>query len=111
MSPIKQGILPTPLVGIRKAQRKGFLSSLSYGQSVAVNNKAVSFVTKIKEAKKQVNPTTTILLADTPFGVVQPRIHRGLSTYGIGYTPTVVEEEIKTIRRWPRDWHGDNIKN
>lgn len=49
----------------------------------------------------------------TPVPVVKgervPPILVGASAFGIHYTPIIVAQEEKRIRRWPRDWHGENM--
>lgn len=40
------------------------------------------------------------------------KTNTGISTYGIGYTPVISDTATKSeLRRWPRNWFGDNIKN
>jgi hypothetical protein len=34
----------------------------------------------------------------------------GASEFGIGYKQTIVVADNNRIRRWPRDWHGENMK-
>ncbi len=52
------------------------------------------------------------LTASLPFVTQIVKSNTGVSTYGIGYTPVVSDTSTKSeLRRWPRNWYGDNIKN
>jgi hypothetical protein len=33
----------------------------------------------------------------------------GVGAFGIHYTQTIIVQDDKRIRRWPRDWHGENM--
>lgn len=45
-------------------------------------------------------------------GSVGQRINKvltGIGAFGIGYNPTPTTPECKPIRKYPRDWHGENM--
>lgn len=44
-------------------------------------------------------------------GDIIDKVYTGISTHGIGYVPIVIEDKETDLRRWPRNWYGDNIKN
>lgn len=53
-----------------------------------------------------------VLMASHSLSDQVTKSYIGLSTYGIGYTPVVSDTSTKSeLRRWPRNWFGDNIKN
>lgn len=111
MSSIQTGIIPTLLIGKRDNTRKVRATSLAAGNLIRGSYTHVRFVTPIIQSAKIVNPTTDVHIAPLEQGTFQEKIFKGMSTYGIGYTPTITETTQQHVRRWPRDWHGDNIKN
>ena len=44
-------------------------------------------------------------------GAIVNKVYTGISTVGIGYVPLIIEDKESNLRRWPRNWFGDNIKN
>lgn len=55
-------------------------------------------------------PTGETTQASYELAVDEQIVNTGIGSFGIGYNPTIHVVEQKEIRRWPRDWHGDNIK-
>lgn len=52
-----------------------------------------------------------IYIVDSSIGEIIRDVDLGVSTVGIGYQPDTIISEQQSVRRWPREWHGDNMKN
>ena len=61
--------------------------------------------------RKQATTGDDLLIESRVQGERVAVIRSGAGAFGIGYTQQVSAPADKRIRRWPRDWHGDNMTN
>lgn len=114
---IPKAVMASPLKGAKKiSSLSGILAGYQLGQSISSANIDSDRQYRIMES----NPYGKRIRHLQPewmfIGEAERNIQRvaavnaGESTYGVhnGQTDAPITE--KQIRRWPRDWHGDNMK-
>lgn len=107
-----------PIIGERKTNYIGYTQSsqifgtLITDSSSSINIKKGSILSNHKILPKTLHPSDKIILTEVDFGELYTYKNMTVSTYGIDYNPTIIDnEDKKAIRRWPRDWHGENMRN
>lgn len=110
-----ESIKPSLLIGEKKTGYKAHSSILGFGQfagtiSIDINPK-YKMIKVVNPGTKYPHPEEDINFARVDTGAEIKKVYTGISTYGLGYTPNVVDTSNKEVRRWPRNWYGDNIKS
>jgi hypothetical protein len=114
----KTGVRPQPTkVGPRKPPVfKGYSFPSTIGTIVAApiveGNRKYAILGKPVGGKRiqhsiSVSYTPATLQATSAGRIV--KVLTGISTIGIGYNPTPPTPEATPIRKYPRDWHGENM--
>lgn len=101
-------------VGKRVAPRLSYVAKSQLGRIVSVP--AIKSDTEFSILKEEgfgtlatVFNTDKLYLATVSIGKIIKDRNPGISTIGIGYVPGSTAPADKSLRRWPRDWHGDNM--
>lgn len=104
------------LVGIRSSSVKGYVPTTVLGNAVPTAsldpNRKYKMITKYMPGKR-----TEAAKLDKKYhefhnlrGDRTENTNQGMGTWGVLYQPaSTPTTEKKPIRRWPRDWHGDNM--
>lgn len=73
-------------------------------------NRKYKFVQHIMSASR-VAPIIGTWQASKEVAQRPQKVFIGISTFGFGYSPPDVSppDDCKPVRKWPRDWHGDNM--
>lgn len=106
----------TLLMGSRSRTINGYEAVGFLGSGISITNSDPNRVYQmIKEVglglRNMVMTADDLIIESRIAGTRVEKIRSGVGSFGIQYTQTVVQNDDKRIRRWPRDWHGDNMKN
>lgn len=111
----KQAVKPSLLIGEKITGYKASSAVLGFGElagSISIDTKPkYKILGEGAVGSKYPHPEDQVYFAPTDAGDIINKIYTGISTYGIGYTPPTADTSGKEIRRWPRNWYGDNIKS
>lgn len=103
------------MMGIKKAPVNVHLASVTIGKfagNASIEKDPVyRILNGLLPAKKYIHPTDQTYLAPQSAGKLENKKYTGISIVGLGYTPPDTNNETKEVRRWPRNWYGDNIKS
>lgn len=116
VSMVKEGINTSFAYGYRVADRSSYMTSNLNAKRVSFydNYPTASFelLSEVGLGEKDVRILeTNIYIADVLIGEHARNPLLGMSSVGIGYKMEVPIAIEKPIRRWPRDWHGDNMND
>ena len=110
-----ESVKPSLLIGEKKTSYKAHASILGFGQfagtiSIDINPK-YKMISGVGSGTKYPHLEEAVHFAKVDTGAEIKKIYTGISTYGLGYVPNVPDTINKEVRRWPRNWYGDNIKS
>lgn len=103
------------LIGIKDAKYDPYLSSVTFGKLATsgpiVQDPKYPMLGRVMAGVKQKHLEENVIFAQEELAGRQDKVLMGISIHGIGYKPPTVEPDKSEIRRWPRNWYGDNIKS
>lgn len=102
------------VAGKRVAPRLSYIAKNAFGRIVAVP--VIKSDTEFVLLKEEgfgtlitVFNASKLYIAPFAKGKLVKDDDLGISTIGVGYEPGATSPVDKSLRRWPRDWHGDNM--
>lgn len=102
------------VAGKRVAPRLSYIAKTSLGRIVAVP--VIKSDTEFVLLKEEgfgtlvtVFNASKLYIAPLGRGSIVKNGDIGMSTIGVGYEPGASSPVDRSLRRWPRDWHGDNM--
>lgn len=116
VSPLAPGrVRELPLVGkqLRQTLTAASVDSV-LGMVVSTGNQDVTRQYKIlpgqkKGSRKQRVTDDDMITVNGEVGQRIAKVLTGIGAFGVGYNPTPTTPEAKPIRKYPRDWHGENM--
>lgn len=111
---VQAGYLDVPQVGYRvynyAVHRPTIYSGTTVPTAALDPNRKYQILFEYKTGQRQQwHAGEDWYLSNISHGVDELRVHTGVSIFGIGFERKIVEKEDKQIRRWPREWHGENM--
>jgi hypothetical protein len=110
------GRMTTLLMGSRSPQISSYEAVGYMGSAISVDS---SDPNRTYELLKEYGIGTREMAMTPDHLIIEQRvagnrinpIRSGVGSFGIQYQQTIIQNGDKRIRRWPRDWHGDNMKD
>lgn len=110
------GRMTTLLMGSRSPQATGYPGISLMGSLISVDDsdptRTYDMLDEYGVGIRQMTLTEEDLIIEERItGTRIKPIRSGVGSFGIQYQQTIIQTGDKRIRRWPRDWHGDNMKD
>lgn len=104
------------LTSMRQSSTGSHIATGVLARAVSTEHQYANRVHKIFDtygygAREQVMKADELILEQRLYGKRIEPTPTGVSVVGIGYEPVIIDRGDKKIRRWPREWHGDNMTN
>lgn len=113
--PKRDSVKPSLLIGEKETSYNAFSSTLMFGQfadAISIDVNPIYRIIRTEGlATKYPHLEEAVHFAKGDTGDEIKKVYTGVSTYGLGYVPNVIDTSEKEVRRWPRNWYGDNIKS
>lgn len=104
------------LAGKRVTKRSAYIAKGQLGKIVSspVIQESTEFLLLSEKGfgnLVSIDNTKGLFIAEIGAGRIIKQDGLGFSGIGVGYIPENAEAKVKEVRRWPRNWYGDNIKS